>query len=91
MALASITSSGIELRWWIETLIQVREEEGCVTGSAFGNRDGSVTLIREYDEIIHYFLETIQRERPDLISESDNIQANYGLSDTFCRTAEGRA
>jgi hypothetical protein len=47
--------------------------------------------MREYDEILHYFLETIQRAHPDLTSESDNIQANYGLSRTFCRTAEGRA
>jgi hypothetical protein len=30
MVLASTTSSGIELRWWIETLIWIREEEGCV-------------------------------------------------------------
>ncbi len=69
MALASTTSSGIELRWWIEMLIKVREEEGCVSGPAFGNADGSVALMREYDKIIHYFLETIQRENPDLIAE----------------------
>jgi hypothetical protein len=91
MALASTTSSGIELRWWIEMLNKVREEEGCVLGPAFGNADGSVALMREYDEIIHYFLETNQRENPDLIAESDDIQSNYGLSRTFCRTTEGRA
>ncbi len=91
MALASTTSSGIELRWWIETLIKVREEEGCVSGPAFGHRDGSVALMREYDEILHYFLETIQRECPELISKSDDVHANYGFSRTFRRTAEGRA
>ncbi len=91
MALASTTSSGIELRWWLETLIKVREEEGCVSGPAFINKDGLVALMREYDEILHYFLEMIQRGHPDLISESDDIQANYGLSRTFHRTAEGRA
>jgi hypothetical protein len=79
------------LNWWIETLIQVREEEGCISGPEFGNRDSSVALMREYDENLHYFLETIQREHPDLISELDDIQANYGLSRTFRRTAEGRA
>jgi hypothetical protein len=91
MALASTTSSGIELRWWIETLIKVREEEGCVSGPAFGHRDGSIALMREYDEILHYFLETIRRECPELISESDDVHANYGFSRTFCRMAEGRA
>jgi hypothetical protein len=47
--------------------------------------------MRERDKIIHYFLEMIQRENPDLIAESDDIQSNYGLSHTFCQTAEGRA
>ncbi len=74
MALASTTSSGIDLRWWIETLINVRKEEGCLSGPALGNKDSSVVLMREYDEILHYFLETIQRENPKLIAESDNIQ-----------------
>ena len=91
MALAITTSSGIELRWWIETLIKIREEEGCVSGPAFGGADGSIALMREYDEILHYFLETIQKEHPELIAESDDVQANYGLSRTFHRTAEGRA
>jgi len=91
MALASTTSSGIYLRWWIKTLIKVREEEGCVSGPAFGHRDGSIALMREYDKILHYFLETTQRECPELILEFDNIHANYGFSRTFRRTAEGRA
>jgi hypothetical protein len=91
MALASTTSSGIKLRWWIETLIKIREEEGCVSGPAFGGADGAIALMREYVEILHSFLETIQKEHPKLIAESDDVQANYGLSCTFCRTAEGRA
>jgi hypothetical protein len=83
MALASTTSSGIELRWWIETLIRTREEEGCVHGPAFGGPDGSVALMREYDEILHYFLENIQRENPELVAATDDVQANYCLSRTF--------
>ena len=47
MSLASTTTMGIELRWWIETLIRIREEEGCITGPAFGHKDGSVALMRE--------------------------------------------
>jgi len=91
MSLASTTTSGIELRWWFETLIRIREEEVCITGPAFGHKDGTVTLMREYDDILQYFLERIQKEHPNLISETDDIQANYGMSRTFQRTAEGRA
>jgi hypothetical protein len=91
MSLASTTSSGIELRWWLEKLIQIREEEGCLLGPAFGHKDGSVALMREYDALLHHFLEMIQKENPNLIADSDDIQANYGFSLTFRRTAEGRA
>jgi hypothetical protein len=91
MSLASTTTSGIELRWWIETLIKVREEEGCITGQAFGHKDGSVAFMREYDNILHHFLKRIQNANPNLISDTDDIQANYGLLQTFWRTAEGRA
>ncbi len=81
MSLASTTTSGIELRWWIETLIRIREEEGCITGPAFGHKDGTVALMREYDSILYHFLERIQKEHPNLlISKTDDIQANYGLS-----------
>jgi hypothetical protein len=83
MSIASTITSGIELRWWIETLIRIREEEGCITGPAFGHKDGSVTLMREYNGILHHFLERIQIKEPNLISESDDIQANYGLSQTL--------
>jgi len=91
MSLASSTTSGVELRWWIETLIRIREEEGCITGPAFGHKDGSVALMREYNGNLQHFLERIQNEHIHLISETDDIQANYGLSQTFWRTAEGRA
>jgi hypothetical protein len=47
MSLASTTTLGIEVRWWIETLIRIREEEGCITGPAFGHKDSSVALMRE--------------------------------------------
>ena len=81
MSLASTTTSGIELRWWIETLIRIREEEGCISGPAFGHKDGTVALMREYDSILYHFLERIQKEHPNLlISKTDDIQANYGLS-----------
>jgi hypothetical protein len=47
--------------------------------------------MREYNSILHHFLERIQNKNPNLISETDDIQANYGLSQTFQGTAKGRA
>lgn len=45
LALASLTMSGIALRWWLEKLIEVRAEEGCYRGPAFGHADGSVASL----------------------------------------------
>jgi hypothetical protein len=91
MSLASTTSLGIELRWWMEKLIEVGQEENCTTGPGFGHKDGSVTLMREYDEILQSFLTIIQQDDSNLIEKTDDIQTNYGLSHTFRRTAEGWA
>jgi hypothetical protein len=91
MSLASTTSLGIKLRWWLEKLIHVREGEGCISGPAFGHRDGSVAMMREYNSILHYFLEIIQKKDLSLISKTDDVQASYGLPCTFQRTVEGRA
>ena len=91
IALASETSSGIKLRWWLEELLRVREEEGCRTGPAFGSHDGSLGLMSEYDKLLRFFLRNVQSTCPDLILPSDNVEANYGFFRTFRRTAEGRA
>jgi len=91
IALGSETSSGIKLRWWLEELLRIREEEGCRTGPAFGARDGSVGLMSEYDDLLRFFLQKTQAAFPDSILPSDDIDANYGFSRTFRRTAEGRA
>ncbi len=91
IALANETSLGIRLRWWLEQLLHIREEEGCRTGPAFGNSNGSVGLMSEYDNMLHFFLQKVQDAHPNLILPTDNVEANYGFSRTFRRMAEGRA
>jgi hypothetical protein len=91
IALASWTTLDIELRWWLEELLRVQEAEGCKRGPAFGHKDGSVALMSEYDNLLHFFLRKVQNENPELILHSDNIKANYSFLPTFRRTAEGKA
>jgi hypothetical protein len=91
IALANETSSGIRLRWWLEQLLHIREEEGCRTGPAFGNSNRSVGLMSNYDYMLHFFLRKVQDAHPNLILPTDDVEANYGFSRTFRRTAEGRA
>ena len=91
IALASNTMSGITLRWWLEKLIEIRTDEGCFRGPAFGYADGSVTSLHENDGILHHFLHMIQQEDSDLISEDEDVQANYSFFQTFWKTSEARA
>jgi hypothetical protein len=83
IALASMTLSSIDLRWWMEELFKVREAEGWRNGPAFGHKDGSVSLMSEYDDLFHYFLAKVKDENPELILPSDDIKANHRFSRTF--------
>jgi hypothetical protein len=91
LSLASTTMSGITLRWGLEKLIQVWQEEGCVHGSAFGYANGSIAALHEYNGILHHFLEMIQCENPELIAADDDVQANYGFFRTFRKMTEAKA
>jgi hypothetical protein len=53
VSLADMSMSGIELRWWLEKLIEVRESEGCISGLAFRQADRSVAAMYEYNGILH--------------------------------------
>jgi hypothetical protein len=79
IALASMTRSGIALRWWLEELINVRVEEGCSHGSAFGYANGLVATLHKYNGILHHFLQLVQQENPELIAEDNDVQGNYSF------------
>ena len=89
IALASWTVTGIEMRWWLSKLMEVRKQEGARIGPAFGYRDGSVASISDYNDMLHSYLKRIQAEKPELIAPADPVEDNYSLHRTFRRTAEG--
>ena len=92
VAVASESKSGVDTRWWLEKLIQVREAEGCISGPAFGHADGTVATMSDYDDILHMFLKRIQEDSNcSLIEEDDDVAKWYGFFRTFRKTAEGRA
>jgi hypothetical protein len=83
VAVASVTKSGLEPRWWLEQLIRVRQEEGCVSGPAFGRSATQASLGSEYDIMLHQLLGTIQQENPDLIAPADDVKLQYGFFRSF--------
>jgi len=88
---ASKSLSGLETRWWVEKLIEVRESEGHIGGPAFGRPDGTIAPMAEYDDTLHTFLKEIQSEGDDLILETDDVVKNYRFFRSFRKSAEGRA
>jgi len=92
IAIASVTKSGIDVRWWIESLLKVREKEGCDHGPAFGYADGTPAALSEYDGILHHYLRKIQAEPGcNLIEEKDEIEKMYSFFRTWRKSAENRA
>ena len=67
---ASVTTSGIKIRWWIEQLVQVLVLEGRSEGNpgpAFCDKEGFVLPARVFNTAFHASLENVQVQRPDLI------------------------
>ena len=91
IAVASTTRSGVKVRWWLEQLIQVREEEGHSHGPAFGNADGSLCYLSDYDAVLHDQLRTVQQQPDSCLDKDDDIEANYSFFRTFRKSAEDRA
>ena len=90
MALASTTTTGIELRWWLERLMQVQEEKGCTKGPVFGSKTAEVALMLEYVAVLHFFLRKKQSKYPQLIDPADKVEAPCSFFRSFRRTAEGK-
>ncbi len=74
-----------------ERLMRIRALEGHKTGPAFGNKDGSVGSMADYDGVLHYFLKKIQVDLPAMISPTNDFGSIYSFNRTFHRTAEGHA
>ena len=91
IAVASTTRSGVKVRWWLEQLIRVREEEGHSHGPAFGNADGSLGFLSDYDVLLHELLRTVQQQPDSRLDRDDDIERNYSFFRTFRKSAEDRA
>ena len=91
IGLSSTTLSGIQTRWWLEKLIRVRASEGCVSGPAFGDKNGRLASQARYNDIFRMYLKRVQNETIGLIAKDDDIDMYYGLSRTPRKTAVQRA
>ena len=90
IGLANVTSSGIEVRWWIEELVRVCGEEGRSGGPAFASSSGRLAASSEYNAMFLKYLEDIQ-DSSGLIDDKVVVKDSFGISRTLRKTAEARA
>jgi len=90
ICVANETQSGIEMRWWIEKLLAITDEEGRVSGPAFASKAGSLASSPDYDAVFRDYLKQIQNET-NLIQDDIDVDLYYGISRTPRKSAETRA
>jgi len=91
--LIATTRSGLNIRLWVNHLIEVRQAAQQLRGPAFADaKSGRVHVDWFERELLERF-QSIQSRRPDLIPSDVQVLEEYGLSRSFRRgaTSEARA
>ena len=91
---ASVTASGIKIRWWFEELIKILMSEDRDTGApgpAFCDRNGYVLSLSYFNAKFHEALETVQMRRSDLIPAWVKVREIYNYYRSLRRGAVLRA
>ena len=70
----NVTTSGLEVRNWVESWVAVLQKEGRVNGPAFCRMDGSMVSTRDVECEMHHQLEIIQATTSNLIEERLNVR-----------------
>ena len=90
VVLANCSMSGLEVRWWVEKLLEVCEEEGRASGFAFAAQDGTPPDSSEYNALFRQYLCRLQQDNDEIFSEREDV-TRYGISRTLRKSAVSRA
>ena len=91
--MSSVTASGLQLRKFIELLIERRDEQGFLQGPAFLDQDANEVSSGTYEAIIlgvlhdHKLWEDEQDEEIEKLFDGVDIDEVYGVSRSFKRGA----
>ena len=90
-----MTSSGINMEWWIQLLRRTAIVVGATRGPAFCDEDGFVWDLVIINEMLHEVLESVYAEKRELfpfgIQTVEDIRLKYGIYRSFRRGSDSRA
>ena len=89
IAIASVTQSGLEPRWWIEKLVSVCASEGRDYGPAFANEHGHLASSPDYNSTFQGYLLRVQAETT-LIDKDVDVFKVYNTYRTLRKTSTTR-
>lgn len=89
--LAATTDSGLEVRRWVERLVQFREEVGRVRGPAFCDQLGGIARSKDYELAIIERLQVVQQMHPGAIPQDVELYEHFGVSRSFRRGSTSTA
>jgi hypothetical protein len=89
--LASSTQSGLQVKLWVERLIEVRRQAGRVSGPAFCDKSGQPIQSTVYQEAFAERLHFIQGQKPGIIPLDVDVLESFGVSRSFRRGSTSTA
>jgi hypothetical protein len=90
-----VTVSGINVKEWLMSLIQIKTEDGYTEGPLFTDKEGMVMSTHALDDTLTELLEEIYDIKPSLfpisITSREEINGNYQVFRSFRRASDTRA
>lgn len=88
--LANESMSGLTVRWWVEAMISLCDEEGKSKGFAFDKTDDTPPDSAEYNALFCQYLQKLQENHQDLFSAKEDV-TRYGIRRSLQKSAVTRA
>ena len=92
LILANTTSSGLQLRTWVERMVGLLERTGQTNvGPAICDKEGELLPSYLVDLEFKAQIEKVQKQRPDLIEESVDVNSVFAIYRSLRRGSQTRA
>ena len=92
-ALANVTSSGVNNRWWLQRVVRILRRESKSNCPAFCDEEGYMLKVQAVESVMHPVLRTLQKQKEFFndIPTKLEVEKSYRCFRSFRRGAENTA